>query len=106
MCGDTAGMIHPLCGNGMSMAMRSAQMASTLIIEFLQGKIASRTALEKAYKKSWNGAFKTRLKAGHIVAKLFGNNQLAEVLIRVLIEFPKFTQRIIRQTHGKPMLVK
>ena len=26
MCGDSAGMIHPLCGNGMSMAIQSAQL--------------------------------------------------------------------------------
>lgn len=106
MCGDTAGMIHPLCGNGMSMAIRSAQIASTLIIEFIQGKKISRTAMEKAYKRSWNKEFRTRLKVGHIVAKLFSNNQLAEILLRVLIEVPKLTQKIIKQTHGKPMLIK
>jgi len=43
MCGDTAGMIHPLCGNGMGMAIRSAQLASNLIIDYLQGKIESRS---------------------------------------------------------------
>jgi len=43
---------------------------------------------------------------GHIVAKLFSNNQLAEILLRVLIEVPKLTQKIIKQTHGKPMLIK
>ena len=31
MCGDTAGMIHPLCGNGMGMAIISAKLASNLI---------------------------------------------------------------------------
>ncbi|WP_346210582.1 NAD(P)/FAD-dependent oxidoreductase [Gelidibacter algens] len=38
MCGDSAGMIHPLCGNGMSMAIRSAQIASELIIDYLDNK--------------------------------------------------------------------
>jgi len=33
MCGDSAGMIHPLAGNGMSMAIRSAQMASLQILQ-------------------------------------------------------------------------
>ena len=28
MCGDTAGMIHPLCGNGMGMAIASARLAT------------------------------------------------------------------------------
>ena len=106
MCGDTAGMIHPLCGNGMSMAIRSAQIASHLIIDYLQGKILSRVAFEKAYKKSWNNEFKTRLKVGHFAAKLFSKNQLAEVLIRILKKTPVLLQKIIKQTHGKPMVVK
>ena len=106
MCGDTAGMIHPLCGNGMSMAIRSAQLASYLIIDYLQGKIKSRLELEKAYQKSWNSEFKTRLNVGHFVAKLFSKNQLAEVLITVLKRFPKLLPTIIKQTHGKPMVVK
>jgi flavin-dependent dehydrogenase len=106
MCGDTAGMIHPLCGNGMSMAIRSSQIASHLIIDYLQGKIVSRVAFEKAYQKSWNNEFKTRLKVGHFAAKLFSKNQLAEVLIRILKKMPVLLQKIIKQTHGKSMVVK
>ena len=34
MCGDTAGMIHPLCGNGMGMAITSARLASIRILQF------------------------------------------------------------------------
>jgi flavin-dependent dehydrogenase len=106
MCGDTAGMIHPLCGNGMSMAIRSAQIASQLIIDYLQGNIKSRQALEKAYQKSWNNEFKTRLKVGHFVAKLFSKNQLADVIITVLKWFPMLLPIIIKKTHGKPIIVK
>ena len=106
MCGDTAGMIHPLCGNGMSMAIRSAKIASQLIIDYLQGKMKSRQELEKAYQKSWNKEFKTRLKVGHFVAKIFSKNQLAEVLITVLKWFPILLPIIIKQTHGKPMIIK
>ncbi|MGK0307977.1 MAG: flavin-dependent dehydrogenase, partial [Urechidicola sp.] len=39
MCGDTAALIHPLCGNGMSMAIRSAQIASVLIIKFFNSEL-------------------------------------------------------------------
>lgn len=106
MCGDTAGMIHPLCGNGMSMAIRSAQIASLLIIDFFQGNIESRLELEKAYRKSWNKEFRTRLKIGHVVAKLFSKNKLANLAISVLKQFPILLPKIIKQTHGKPMVVK
>ena len=106
MCGDTAGMIHPLCGNGMSMAIRSAQMASQLIINYLEGKIESRLALEKAYQKSWNKEFKNRIKVGHLAATIFSKNQLSEMLIPIVRKIPNLLPKIIKLTHGKPMVVK
>ena len=106
MCGDTAGMIHPLCGNGMSMAIRSAQMASLLIIKFCNGEIKNRKTLEKQYIREWNAEFKLRLTTGHIVANLFSKNKLAEVLIRIVKWFPFILPQIIKRTHGKLMNVK
>lgn len=106
MCGDTAGMIHPLCGNGMSMAIRSAQMASLLIIQFFNGTIKDREGLEKQYLREWNTEFKSRLTTGHIVAKLFSCNKLAEVLIRIVKTIPSILPQIIKRTHGKTMTIK
>lgn len=106
MCGDTAGMIHPLCGNGMSMAIRSAYMASDLIIKYLQGDIHSRMELEKAYEKSWNLEFKNRLRMGHFTANVFSKNQLSERLFPIVRQFPRLLAKIVTLTHGKPMIVK
>jgi flavin-dependent dehydrogenase len=106
MCGDTAGMIHPLCGNGMSMAIRSSQMASESIIDYLQGKIESRQNLEKTYRQAWDKEFKNRLRVGHFVAALFSKNKLSEILILGLKQFPNLLPKIIKHTHGKPMQVK
>ena len=105
MCGDSAGMIHPLCGNGMGMAIRSAQLASEVIIDYLHGKIATRSQLEKLYTKSWNKAFGLRLKAGHAIAYLFRQDWLAPKLLIVLRRFPFLMPLIIKMTHGKPMKV-
>lgn len=105
MCGDTAGMIHPLCGNGMSMAIRSGQMVSQLIISYFNGKIKSRSDLETAYKKSWNKEFKRRLKVGRIVAALFKKYNFSEFMMLVLKKFPKLLPYIVKQTHGKPIKI-
>jgi flavin-dependent dehydrogenase len=105
MCGDTAGMIHPLCGNGMGMSIRSAQLASQLIIDYLQGKIKTREILEKQYAKRWQKTFKLRLKAGHTIAYLFRQDWLAPKLLRLLSWFPFLTPQIIKMTHGKRMKV-
>jgi flavin-dependent dehydrogenase len=103
MCGDTAGMIHPLCGNGMAMAIRSAQMASLVIIDYLHKKIVSRSEMEQQYSKMWNEAFKTRLTAGHILAYLFRQEWLAPILLGLISYFPALLPLIIKRTHGKPM---
>jgi len=71
MCGDSAGMIHPLAGNGMSMAIRAAQMASQHILKFKSGEIKHRTDLENQYTEIWNKEFGRRLKSSHIIARLF-----------------------------------
>ena len=106
MCGDSAGMIHPLCGNGMSMAIRSAQIASDLIIDYLHKKIATRELLEKTYTNTWNKAFASRLKMGHFVANVFRNNRMANLSIGILKTIPFFILYIIKRTHGKQMTVK
>jgi flavin-dependent dehydrogenase len=103
MCGDSAGMIHPLCGNGMSMAIQSAQIASKLILNYIEGEISSRTELEKRYLRQWNRQFKWRLKAGHFIAMLFRKDRIANILLEVLRRFPFLIPFIIKQTHGKPM---
>ncbi|MDW5289534.1 NAD(P)/FAD-dependent oxidoreductase [Formosa sp. PL04] len=106
MCGDTAALIHPLSGNGMSMAIRSAQIASLLIIKFFNSEISHRNALEKQYLREWNAAFKSRLKTGRIVANLFNKPKISEVLMQIIKWFPSLLPHIIKRTHGKLMKVK
>lgn len=103
MCGDSAGMIHPLAGNGMSMAIRAAQMASQQILRFMSGKIDSRAGLEKAYARLWKKEFGARLKAGHLIARLFRMGIFSEFIMIFLKTFPFILPHIIKKTHGKPL---
>ena len=106
MIGDTAGLIHPLCGNGMAMAIHSAKIASDLVEKFLSNKIKSRLVLEKKYTKKWNFNFKNRLRMGRVLAKLLLHPKLSTILLRILIIVPFALKFIIKKTHGKPILVK
>ncbi len=101
MCGDTAGMIHPLCGNGMGMAIASARLASQLILKFLNGEIKTRESLEKQYFKDWNKQFKTRLKTGHFIARLFRNEIFYKIAYSILKIIPFLLPKMILLTHGK-----
>ncbi|MBE7176212.1 MAG: NAD(P)/FAD-dependent oxidoreductase [Mucilaginibacter polytrichastri] len=101
MCGDTAGMIAPLCGNGMAMAMRSADMLSSIIIKYGVKKAASRTLIEKEYAKSWNAEFRTRLFAGRLLQQLSGHYFLTETVVAILGAVPPVFRELVRTTHGK-----
>jgi len=104
MIGDTAGLIHPLCGNGMAMAVHSAKIASELILKFYDNTIGSRKKLEDKYTYEWNFNFKKRLKTARILSKILLNEKLSSILIKIIGTFPFLLPKIIKKTHGKPIL--
>ncbi len=105
MSGDAAGMIHPLCGNGMAMAIHSAKILSELIERFFTNEIQSRKALELAYAKQWNRQFQKRLLAGRVFQTFFRMDALSEFMLSGLMMVPNLLPFFIRQTHGKPISV-
>ena len=100
MMGDTAGLIHPLCGNGMAMAIHSAKLASEQTINFLSGKI-SRQEMEQNYSSNWNKNFRNRLRYGRLLGSTFEHSKLSEALTNLITYFPFLLPIIIRKTHGK-----
>ena len=101
LLGDAAGMITPLCGNGMSMAMHGAKLAFIEINKYLRQKI-SRTQMEENYKNNWNKNFASRLATGRIVQKLMGNNTSTSMFLKLMNSFPFLPKTLIKSTHGKP----
>ena len=100
LAGDAAGMITPLCGNGMSMALRGAKLAANAAIPFLQWTI-SREQMEKAYRREWDAAFATRLRAGRTLQSMFGKPALTRILLDGMRPFPRAVKTLIGLTHGK-----
>lgn len=101
MIGDAAGMITPLCGNGMSMALHGSKIAAHHIHTFLENSI-TRAEMEKKYSLEWNRLFAPRLIMGRRIQRLFGNNRLTNIFISLLKFFPALTCYLVKQTHGKP----
>jgi flavin-dependent dehydrogenase len=104
MCGDSAGLIHPLCGNGMGMAIGAARLVSDAILSYFNGKLKTREEVEKQYVQQWNKSFKSRLRTGHALALLLRHYKTTLILLPFLRSFPAILRRIIRATHGKPSL--
>ncbi len=101
LLGDAAGMITPLCGNGMSMALRSSKIAVPFIEAFFQNKI-SREEMEKGYAKKWRQTFGKRISAGRLIQKLFGKEWLTNRFVAFMKQFPSLANLLIKQTHGRP----
>jgi hypothetical protein len=104
MLGDAAGLIHPLCGNGMAMAIHSAKLASESILKFYKPSGLNRNELEESYTKQWNFHFKSRLKTGRGLQKILLNPGLAEISQTLIKAFPMVLPKIINKTHGRPIL--
>ncbi|MEP6596519.1 MAG: FAD-dependent monooxygenase [Ginsengibacter sp.] len=100
MIGDSAGMITPLCGNGMSMAFHSSQIAGELIDSFLN-KTISREEMEAQYITQWNKHFECRLKNGRMIQKLFGKERMTDLFISAIKYFPFMINKMVTATHGK-----
>lgn len=105
MIGDTAGLIHPLCGNGMAMAIHSAKIASELIVNFHKGTITSRKELEEKYCREWNINFKKRMNTGRLLARALKSRVASKVLFSFISLFPIVLNKIIKKTHGKPIQI-
>lgn len=100
LAGDSAGMITPLCGNGMAMAFHSSYLMSNAILDIFQHYSSPTTAFQK-YQSQWNKHFSTRLKAGRNIQKMFGNAFLTEVMIGGLKLMPPVAKKLIGLTHGR-----
>jgi len=103
MIGDTAGLIHPLCGNGMAMAIHSAKIASQLVSSFLKSTI-SRAELEERYCSEWKVKFGQRIRAGRLLSRLLLNPLASKLMMGVVLKYPQILSYIIQKTHGKPII--
>ncbi|WP_115371282.1 NAD(P)/FAD-dependent oxidoreductase [Adhaeribacter pallidiroseus] len=100
MCGDAAGLITPLCGNGMAMAIHGAKIISDHVLVYLQGK-CSRYQLEQNYSQHWHKQFSARLRVGRIIQGLFGKPIVSEAAVAFLKPMPWAVNFLMKNTHGK-----
>lgn len=102
LVGDSSGMIAPLCGNGMAMAMRASRLASEFIRRFCTDVNYSRAQLEHDYTGAWRNSFQTRLWAGRQLQRLFGSETASALAVNLAIYARPVAKAIMRNTHGKP----
>jgi len=101
MAGDSAGMITPLCGNGMAMAIHSARLLTDLLVRFYNGERLSRSAVETLYTQQWRKQFSTRLWLGRHVQRLFGSEAASRLAIGLAVNVPLVAGLMIKYTRGR-----
>lgn len=108
LCGDAAGLITPLCGNGMSMAIHGAKILSEILIHnLIKGNninALQRLKIENNYTKSWETTFSNRLFWGRTLQKIYGNKNLTAASLSIIHAFPTLEKWLIKKTHGKSII--
>jgi 2-polyprenyl-6-methoxyphenol hydroxylase-like FAD-dependent oxidoreductase len=102
MLGDAAGAITPLCGNGMSMAMRASKLLANLLYPYFVGKLTKNQLIQQ-YSLAWKSNFNARIWVGrHLQHYVFGKKTSTQMALKALHYFPSLTRKIIGLTHGQP----
>ncbi len=104
MCGDAAGLIHPLCGNGMAMAIHAAKILSESILRFFENKTYSREQLEVDYQAAWKTAFERRMWVGRKLQSILLNEKWSSYSQKAAISSPFLLRSVVKATHGKPII--
>lgn len=103
MAGDSAGMISPLSGNGMAMAITSGYILAGLIEAAVRNQ-TPRHVLEQQYRDAWSRRFNQRVTWGNALQDLFNRPVATNFGISFLSLWPKLTPYIIQKTHGKSVV--
>jgi flavin-dependent dehydrogenase len=97
MAGDTAGLIAPLAGDGMSMALHGGLLAADWLGRFLRGD-ADADAVRRGYAADWRRAFTGRLRLGRLLQAVLLRPRLLETGLALLNVVPALGDYFVTHT--------
>lgn len=97
LMGDTAGMIAPLCGDGMAMALRTAEWGTPWLRQFLRGEVGA-SAFKQGYARAWHQHFGWRMQLGRWLHQGFVRPGVAGAGLRLCQAVPRLGSWLIAQT--------
>ena len=97
--GDAVCMIPPLCGDGMAMALRSAQLAAPLADAVLRGELPW-SIWASAHTSSWQREFMARIRVGRVLQRLLMHPALADPLLILGKILPAAAGQMVKMTRG------
>ncbi len=99
MLGDSAGMIAPMCGDGMSMAVSSGVMAARIVEAYLSGRLTGEQ-MKALYRRRWDRTFRRRMWLGRILHSGYENSSIAHAGVKLCGRVPAIGEWLIGATRG------
>jgi flavin-dependent dehydrogenase len=99
MVGDSAGLIAPLAGNGMSMALRGGQLAAQRLEHYLTGKLTA-DDLRRVYPADWRREFGLRLRLGRLLQAVMLRPTWTEQGVRLVRALPPIGGYMVAHTRA------
>jgi flavin-dependent dehydrogenase len=93
-------MIPPLCGDGMAMALRSAELCAPLADAYLRGAL-SLADWATIYHQAWHSEFDRRLAIGRMLQRLVSMPGGADGLLRLGRLVPGLANYFVKATRGR-----
>ncbi len=97
LAGDAAGVIAPLAGDGIAMALRSGGLAADHVLRFLDGQLSA-VELRQTYAARWACEFGPRLHLGRVLQPLLMRPHVAGLALRLLRLAPGIGRALVRAT--------
>jgi menaquinone-9 beta-reductase len=97
MAGDSAGVITPLAGDGIAMALRGGRMAAERLLAFLSGG-QSAAALCQGYARDWRRQFAGRVRLGRLLQVAMLRPRLLGLGLRLLNAVPGMGEYVVTHT--------
>lgn len=101
MCGDAAGMITPLCGNGMAIAIHSGKIAADSVLNYGAASTLDRQSMEREYQSLWIKMFQNRLRTGRRIQQLFGAPWISNTAVAICNNLKPVANYLMSKTHGQ-----
>jgi 2-polyprenyl-6-methoxyphenol hydroxylase-like FAD-dependent oxidoreductase len=95
--GDAISMIPPVTGNGMSMALESAELAMAPLIEYSRGAVTWETAA-RSVQQSCDVSFTRRLRFAAMVQRVLFWPPATEIALFLAARVPSFWNALFTQT--------
>lgn len=100
MAGDAAGLIVPLAGDGIAMALDGGMLAAEQVACFLEGEISAEQ-LRRSYPAGWQRRFGGRLRLGRLLQPVMLDPRLVSWALRTMNAVPWLGRFLIRHTRER-----